>query len=331
MRRASKFTVAPSWKVLFSSMQIDLVAALAYAKLPADLFNQHEAVLSPAEYCRFWIGLDQAAGERELALLLSQYLTAESFDAPIFASLCSPDFNTAVQRISQYKPLIGPMILDIEQTADITTLNISCYGHDGPLPYALSMGELVFFTQLIRLATRHPVVPVAMTAPDRPTNWAPYQHYFGTDIQQGDSVSISFSAEDAARPFLMANASMWDFFESHLKQRLADLEPSASTAERVRAVLLEALPSGESSIEWVANKLAMSKRTLQRKLSAEAESFQSVLQTVRTELADHYLEKSHMSLGEISFLLGFQESNSFIRAYSTWKGISPGHYRESLH
>ena len=64
----------------------------------------------------------------------------------------------------------------------------------------------------------------------------------------------------------------------------------------------------------------MSKRTLQRKLTSEAESFQSVLQSVRAELADHYLESSKMSLGEIAFLIGFRESNSFIRAYSTWKG-----------
>ncbi|MCV3264817.1 helix-turn-helix domain-containing protein [Vibrio harveyi] len=52
---------------------------------------------------------------------------------------------------------------------------------------------------------------------------------------------------------------------------------------------------------------------------------------VRAELADHYLEKSQMSLAEISFLLGFQEVNSFIRAYSTWRGVSPGHYREQRH
>ena len=99
----------------------------------------------------------------------------------------------------------------------------------------------------------------------------------------------------------------------------------------MKAVLLEALPSGDSSIEGVAEKLAMSKRTLQRKLSSEKESFQVLLQNVRAELADHYLEKSQMSLGEISFLLGFQESNSFIRAYSSWKGVSPGHFREQCH
>lgn len=77
----------------------------------------------------------------------------------------------------------------------------------------------------------------------------------------------------------------------------------------------------------MADKLAISKRTLQRKLTEEAETFQSVLMAMREELAKHYLQKSDMPLGEISYLLGFKEPNSFIRAFSSWKGISPSVYR----
>lgn len=167
--------------------------------------------------------------------------------------------------------------------------------------------------------------------PELPENLAEYEAYFGCKVKQGQHVAIRFSAEDARKPFLIRNAAMWEFFEVKLNQKLADLDSTANTVDRVRAVLLEALPSGESTIEHVADKLAMSKRTLQRKLTGEAETYQSVLQSVRAELADHYLEKSTMSLGEISFLLGFRESNSFIRAYSSWKGISPGNYREMCH
>ena len=99
----------------------------------------------------------------------------------------------------------------------------------------------------------------------------------------------------------------------------------------MRAVLLEALPSGESSIEAVAARLAMTKRTLQRKLAAESQNYKLLLQTLRTELAEHYLEKSRLGLNEIAFLLGFKEPNSFIRAYTQWKGIGPGQYRTATH
>ena len=88
---------------------------------------------------------------------------------------------------------------------------------------------------------------------------------------------------------------MWAFFEDKFNQKLINLDSGANTVARVRATLLESLPGGESSIEFVANKLAMSKRTLQRKLTSEAETYQSVLQSVRMELADHFLERSEMS------------------------------------
>jgi len=331
MKRANKFIVSANWQLILNDMKIDTAAVLTFAKLPADLFNRANATLSPAEYFRLWRGIELAAGDRNVALLLADHLSVEAFDAPIFACICSPDLNTAVRRLSHYKPLIGPWMLGVDEGNDSTRLSIECYGNEGEIPRCLGMTELVFFTQLARIATRTRVEPLSITLPQLPDNLAPYTDYFGCEPELGEGVSIRFSAEDATRPFLTANASMWSFFEDKLSQKLADLDASATTVERVRAVLLEALPSGEASIESVANKLAMSKRTLQRKLTTEAESFQSVLSAVRTELADHYLEKTQMSLGEISFLLGFQEANSFIRAYSGWKGMSPGSYREQLH
>ncbi|BFM18258.1 AraC family transcriptional regulator [Maricurvus nonylphenolicus] len=331
MKRASKFSVSSNWKLLLSDMQIDLADILAHARMPADLFNREGAALTPLEYFQLWQGIDQAAAPRELPLLVAEHLSVEAFDAPIFAAICSPDLNTALRRIQQYKPLIGPMVMDIHIDSLATSVSIHCYGHEDNLPQSLGLTELVFLTQLTRLATRHKVAPAKVILPRLPHNIDTYERYFGCKLAQGDHVKVVFNAADAARPFLTSNASMWSFFEANLNQRLADLDTTATTTERVRAVLLESLPAGNSAIETVAEKLAMSKRTLQRKLTAEAESYKSVLQSVRAELADHYLAKTQMSLGEISFLLGFQEANSFIRAFTTWKGEPPGSYRERYH
>jgi AraC-like DNA-binding protein len=328
MKRASNFVVSPSWAILLQDMQVDTPAVLTYAKLPLDLFYREDATLTPAQYFEFWHALEYFVGVDKLGLLLAEHLSVEAFDPAIFACICSPNLNTSLKRLRQYKPLIGPMILDLEISPKETRLRIDCYGHEGEIPASLGITELVFFTQLTRLATRTEVKPIGLTLPIPPQDRKSYEDYFGCKVKQGTEISIRFSAQDALRPFLTSNATMWSFFEGKLNQRLKDLDSSASFTERVRAVLLEALPGGESSIEHISQRLAMSKRTLQRKLTDEAETYQSVLQQVRTELADHYLEKSQLSLGEISFMLGFQEPNSFIRAYSTWKGVSPGQYRE---
>jgi AraC-like DNA-binding protein len=53
-----------------------------------------------------------------------------------------------------------------------------------------------------------------------------------------------------------------------------------------------------------------------------------VLNETRQELAQHYLANSTISPAEISYLLGFQDGNSFIRAFKGWTGMTPGSYRE---
>ena len=123
---------------------------------------------------------------------------------------------------------------------------------------------------------------------------------------------------------------MWQFFEPELRKRLTDIEAEASFASRVRSSLFELLPSGLSSIDDVANNLAVSKRTLQRYLSDEKTSFQQELNKTREGLARHYLANSAFSGAEISFLLGFDDPNSFVRAFRSWTGETPQKVRAQM-
>jgi AraC-like DNA-binding protein len=65
----------------------------------------------------------------------------------------------------------------------------------------------------------------------------------------------------------------------------------------------------------VAKRLAVSSRTLQRRLQAEDTSFKQELSALRAELANHYLVNTPYSSAEISFLLGYSEPSSFFRAF----------------
>jgi AraC-like DNA-binding protein len=87
--------------------------------------------------------------------------------------------------------------------------------------------------------------------------------------------------------------------------------------------LLAALPSRLVTVEAVARKLALSPRTLQRQIMAEGTSYQRILRETRESLARHYLERTALPASEISLLLGFDEPNSFYRAFKTWTGTSP--------
>ena len=327
MKNSARFSVSPKWKMVLHDMGLDPVTVLTHAQLPLDLFSRENSTLSAVEYFQLWHGLDKATGDQEVALLIGEYCSAESFDAPIFAALCCPNLNTAAKRLSEYKPLIGPITLDVDVSNTLTKLTIGCAVKGLELPSLLGFCEAVFFAKLARIATRDKICPVSVTVPKLPEDVKSLEDFLGCEVKLGSEVVICFSAKDAQQPFLTCSGSMWDFFEEKLSQKLADLTANTNTADRVRAVLIESLPSGNSSLDFVAQRLAMSRRTLQRKLTDEVESFQSILVQVREELAQHYLERSNISLAEISYLLGFKEPNSFIRAFNDWKGVSPSSYR----
>ncbi len=126
------------------------------------------------------------------------------------------------------------------------------------------------------------------------------------------------------------NESMWEFFEPELKRRLSMMETDDSCAARVRSALMELLPSGECTIDDVAKKLGYSKRSLQRKLQEEDTNFQKQLNHTRELLARTYLANNNMTTEDSAFLLGYQESGSFLRAFTVWTGQTVNEYRNTV-
>ncbi|WP_138515347.1 AraC family transcriptional regulator [Rhodoferax bucti] len=330
MKHASKFAIQRGWKLLLADMGLPASEVLAWAGLPGDLFARPDASLSPADFFNFWNGMEHVAGGDDLPLRISRALSVEAFDPPIFASLCAPNLQVALKRLSSFKRLIGPMILEVEVTPHGTSADLSCYGYEGPLPRSLAATEMVFFTQLARLATRKKVVPLRVELVQLPKHCAPLEAYFGCPLQAAACNRITFSPQDAAHPFLTEDNAMWESFEPALMKRITDLDHTAKASERVHSALLELLPGGRSGIDDVATKLLTSRRTLQRQLLAEGLSFQDVLNRTRRELAEHYLRQEAITPGEVSWLLGFQDGNSFIRAFKGWTGSTPGQFRSNM-
>lgn len=333
MARNRTFSLNISWKTLLKDAGLHTEHVLRKAGLPDDLFSRPERGLDTDEYFRFWHALEMEANDAAFPLCLVERVTTEVFDPPLFAALCSTNMMQAVQRLARYKQLIAPMALEITvDRTGILTVSPQWLAIATGVPASLQVAELAFFLRLLRLATREPVKALRVILPHLPASVSArhYERFFGTAIQYGEKTAISFSAADALRPFLTVNEGMWQVFEPELRRRLSKLDETASTAERVHAVLLELLPGNEATIEKTAERLGMSKRTLQRRLGNEGENFRDLINTCRENLARHYLRNTSLSSYEIAFLLGFEDPNSFYRAFMAWTGQTPDTVRRSL-
>ncbi|WP_030435065.1 AraC family transcriptional regulator [Actinoplanes subtropicus] len=318
---AGRFALSPGTVALLADVGVPVPAVLRVAGLPGDLFLRPQVNLTAAQLYGLWTALESVTGDPAIGAAMAEHISAEIFQPPVFAALCSPDLRHAAERMAAHKRLIGPLTLDVAEVPAGLRLTVTWPADPAP-PAGLVAFELAFIVMLARLGTRARVVPVALTMPSPPAGDA-YRDLLGVSFRVGSPTGVTFSADDAARPFLTANEEMWRVFEPELRRRLADLDRVESTTDRVRATLLELLPAGRADAAAVARRLALSGRTLQRRLAEEGTTFQGVLDRTRLALAHHYLDRPDITVAEVAFLLGYDEPSSFYRAFHRWSGTTP--------
>ena len=320
------FIIDKNYGTYLSGMGFSVEEVLKKAMLPEDLFARQTPSLTAEEYFRFMGAIDALSPDAQTPIRLAASEGIEAFSPPIFAAYCSRNALVCLKRLAQYKPLIGALLYQVEETKTEVSVGILSANPELELPEILVGIEFVFLVGLIRKATKENITPLSVTA-EQPMKNPAYADFIGKPITVGDQNRLVFSKEDALVPFISRNESMWEFFEPELRRRLSMMETDDSYAARVRSALMELLPSGECTIDDVAKKLGYSKRSLQRKLQEEDTNFQKQLNHTRELLAKTYLANTAMTAEDIAFLLGYQEIGSFIRAFTVWTGKTISEYR----
>lgn len=156
---------------------------------------------------------------------------------------------------------------------------------------------------------------------------APYERFFQCEV-------IDLAARNAlicesavlAWPVVQADPGLLANLQAMASKLLMSRERETGLLRTVRSLMSDAFPQ-QLKLEDVAQSLAMSPRTLQRRLQAEGTHFQQELDWVRRTTAEDYLRYSRCHLTEIAYMLGYQEQSSFTHAFKVWTGLSPGEYR----
>lgn len=323
------YALDSTWRPLLKDLGVSSANVLRRAGLPEDLLHRQAVRLEAEAFHRFWNGIDAELADPLLAIRVCRAVRSESFSPPLFAALCSPNLLVALQRIARYKVLVAPMRLGVVQDAGQVAVDLVWMDQGSPPPASLVITELLFLVTLARMGTREPVIPQSVTTTVPPGEAGAYSEFLGVRMRQGNRHRLVFSKADALRPFLTSNEGLWAAFEPELRTRLAQLGASVTVGQRVRSALLEALPGGGVEMDAVARQIGLSRRSMQRHLEAEGLSYKDLLQTTRHALARHYLLKTALPASEIAYLLGFEEPNSFFRAFRGWAGTSPERFRES--
>lgn len=108
------------------------------------------------------------------------------------------------------------------------------------------------------------------------------------------------------------------------QRELAKIEAATSMSARVRRLLLEKR-NGFPSLPATARKLAMTPRTLHRRLVAEGTSYRQILEDLRHRLAVDHLRSGRFRVEEVAYILGYTDVANFRRAFKRWTSRPPSH------
>ena len=249
-----------------------------------------------------------------------------------YAWLTSSSLRRALERAQRYFRIVSTRTeVLLEDQGDELIVSFRSTGsrsHDRALRERV---RLVTPVQMCRLSYGDEFAPErVLFSHSAPGNVSYYYEYFRCELlfDQEDTAFV-ISASVADEPLAGFNPQI----VRELDQMMADYlarQDRGDFVGRTRAAILEELPSGNATLETVAERLLMSPRTLTRKLADRGESFKGMLAQIRRDLAEKYILDQSLSLTEISFLLGFSEASSFSRAYRGWTGRSPSAHRTEL-
>lgn len=319
----TRYQMATKLQQLCTVLGLSIDRVMRRAGIPPDYLLLEKKGFDAKQYFAVWKAVVDEAQRPDLPLFLGKTFARGPFIAPVFAFSCSPNIEIGLTRLALFKPLLGPIRLDLTKTADTLSIAFRSSDPNVRIPDSMAPFEIVYFLELARNFTLHHVVPARVEMPGDHPSFSELQEHFGIAAVRSDPCRLVLTQEDAQRPLISENEELWAEFEPNLRRQLIELDKQAAVSTRVKSALLEMLPSGLSSAEAVSDRLGMSKRSLQRHLQSEGESFQSVLDATRSELSLHYLSREDLSVEEISYLLAYRDPNSFYRAFHGWTGMTP--------
>jgi len=307
---------------------IRVSALLQNAGLPPGLFDQPRITVTTEELFALWRGIGQASTNPAIGLELGTETKPENLDPIALVALSTGTFGEAMHKMARYKQLSCPeeIIHEIDEAEWSIQFRWLLAGDIEP--EVLTDLCFAWVLSIARHGTGTRMSPLRLELM-RPRSYAKaIERHFGCTIVFGASQNaIVFRASDAALPFKTHNAELLAILTPQFDEELKQNKGQETFPERVRGTIQRKLAGRRPKMVDVARELRISSRTLQRRLQDAGYSFQQVLEEARHQLARHYLNSSLLELNETAYLLGYEDSNSFVRAFRTWEGVPPARWR----
>lgn len=292
------------------------------------LFNQEKILVSTEEFFALHRGIAESCSEPGFGLKLGTEERLERYDPVKIAAISARSFRDAIERVSRYKQLTCPETIRIVERGNESVVQfVWLLAHEKEPSLLVD----VCFAWIVSMAQRgigRHLSPKRVEFQRTPAHQRMHEAHFRCPVTfNAKQNALVFSRTDMELPFVTHNADLLATVAPQLEAELAQQLAQKTFSEQAKGILKQLLAGQRPGIQDLARELHLSTRTLQRRLTEQGITFQRLLDEARRELARHYLLHSARELNETAYLLGYEDANSFFRAFHHWEGASPGQWR----
>ena len=278
-----------------------------------------------------WEAIIKLTNNDAFGLEVGQHFVKNAGGVFTLAAISSDDLIQAAQRLSVfYKVVSTGVVLDVSTKKGVT-LNLSLPKNTtGVCIYAMdaSLATLVEITKSV--LKEHYQAPKRVQMCRRaPENINVFNEYFGCQVEFNSTQnSLYFDDQDVYLSDRHKNPDLANHLYNYLDESLQKLT-ALTLAQQVFNTIEHLFDNNSVHVRDVAKELAMSERTLQRKLRQEASCFNEINKQFKLQKARQWLIEKKLRQGEICHRLGFSSQSNFSRFFKIETGQTPNNYIES--
>jgi AraC-like DNA-binding protein len=230
-----------------------------------------------------------------------------------------------IQRLARYLPLQNPgtclNILDQEDPVRIVIEN--------PVdPFRVQLTVALSILHLTR-ETGGKLKAEWVSLCKEPEDASEFEQVLGCPIETEASWNgWSLTQKAWQLPLVHSDPLLRRWLEGKAEEILKRQPRGTGMTLEVRQLLAKPIPGEEISIRAVARRLAMTPRTLQRRLAQEGTSYEVLREITLKDAAETFLADPALSISEVAYLLGYSEPGAFHRAFRRWHNVTPLAFRQ---
>lgn len=308
---------------------LDPDAAIARAGLDPRTFDDPANEIPMASLGRLFALAAARSGCPHVGLLVGERSGLGSLGLVGLLARHSPDLGAALRNLTTHLHLrdrgaVAPLLVsDGLASLGYEIYEASLEGGDQICDGALAIGM-----NLIRaLCGRRWRPSEVLFAHRQPADLRPFQRVFDAPLRfDAERTAIVFPAKWLEHRTEGADAALY----RELACRVDALEArmGGDLVAELRPLLRVILLAGKGSVDEVAERLSMHRRTLNRRLRTRGTSLRRLTEEIRSEIARHLVRDTRMPLIEVAETLGYADASAFTRAFLRWTGRPPSAWRK---